>query len=101
MNGTSQKPEAEFKVGAVRATVWANSKHTSDGKLFNSHKVSIERIYKDNDGFKSTNSLDTNDIPKAMLALNKAYEYLMTTRQKSKNTETDVTSALKTRAQIP
>jgi hypothetical protein len=77
MNGISAKPEKEFKVGAVRAAVWSNLRHTSNGKMFNSHKVIVDRVYKDNHGdFKTTNSLDTNDIPKAILALKKAFEYL-------------------------
>ncbi|MBM3334785.1 hypothetical protein FJY63_09000 [Candidatus Sumerlaeota bacterium] len=71
------RPEKEFKVGAVRAAIWANPRVASDGRSFNSHKVILERVYKDREGFKSTDSLDPNDIPKAILALKKAYEYLM------------------------
>ena len=102
MNGISTKPEVEFKIGAVRAAIWANPRHTNNGKLFNSHKVLLERFYKDGQGnFQSTSSLDTNDIPKAILALKKAYEYLMTTGQKIENTTIDGTPTLKVRAQIP
>ncbi|MBM3302567.1 MAG: hypothetical protein FJY85_21780 [Deltaproteobacteria bacterium] len=80
MNGIPAKPEKEFKVGAVRAAIWANPRHGSDGKAFNSYKVILERTYRDNMGsFKTTPSLDINDIPKAILALKKAYEYLTIT----------------------
>ena len=79
MNGISVKPEMTFKVGAVRAAIWTNPRHSRDGGLFNSHRVIVERTYKDMHGnFKSTHSLDTNDIPKAILALKKSYDYLMT-----------------------
>jgi len=73
----STKPEKEFKVGAVRAAIWANPRTASDGRSFSSHKVMLERVYKDAGGFKSTNCLDVNDIPKAIVALKKAYEYLL------------------------
>jgi len=83
MAGVAAKPEKEFKVGAVRVAVWSNSRQTRDGKLFNSPKVVLERIYREESGsFKSTGSLDTNDIPKAILALKQAYEYLMVTDRK-------------------
>ena len=78
MSDIISKPEKEFRVGSVRATVWANPRISTDGRAFESRKVIIERIYKDHvEGFKSTESLDVNDIPKAILALKKAYEYIM------------------------
>jgi len=41
-------------------------------------KVVIEVRYKDKTGqWQGTNSLSLNDLPKAILALQKAYEYLM------------------------
>lgn len=77
MNGVSAKPEKEFKVGAVRATIWSNPRHTANGKAFNSHKILVERIYRDSqDNFKTTRLLDPNDVPKAILGLKKCYEYL-------------------------
>ena len=38
--------------------------------------MAIQKRYKDDEGRKSTYSLDVNDIPKIKLALSKAYEYL-------------------------
>lgn len=76
MNGS--RPEKEFKIGPVRAAIWSNPRTTSDGRSFNSMKVAVERIYRDSDGnFKSTGRFDTNDIPKLIIALNRAYEYLV------------------------
>jgi len=85
----STKPEKEFKVGAVRAAIWANPRTASDGRSFSSHKVMLERVYKDAGGFKSTSSLDVNDIPKAILALKKAYEYLLCAEQERENPPQD------------
>ena len=75
MNNTN-KPVKEIRVGAVRAAIWSNQRHTGNGQTFNSQKVQLERIYKDASGnFASTGSLDVTDIPKAILALKKAYEF--------------------------
>ena len=88
MKEESQKPENEFKAGAVRASIWSKLRKTGNGNFFNSRKVVLERIYKDAQGnFKTTNSLDLNDIPKAILVLGKAYEYLMTADRKTESTE--------------
>ena len=70
------KPEISFKVGAVRATVFRNVV-ANNGKMVPLPKVVIEVRYKDKTGqWKGTNSLSLNDIPKAILALQKAFEYL-------------------------
>ena len=40
--------------------------------------MSFQKRYKDPDGeWKTTHNLDINEIPKAILALSKAYEYLV------------------------
>jgi hypothetical protein len=70
------KPEISFKVGAVRATVFRNLV-ANNGRMVPLPKVVIEVRYKDKTGqWKGTNSLSLNDIPKAILALQKAFEYL-------------------------
>ncbi|MCX7013700.1 MAG: hypothetical protein NTW86_14295 [Candidatus Sumerlaeota bacterium] len=84
------KPEKAFKVGAVRAAVWENRRLSSEGKTFSSYKVLVERTYKDErEGFKSTGSLGVDDIPKAILALSKAYEYLLYRKQQKNGEEDD------------
>jgi hypothetical protein len=70
------KPEISFKVGAVRATVFRNLV-ANNGRTVPLPKVVIEVRYKDKTGqWNGTNSLSLNDIPKAILALQKAFEYL-------------------------
>jgi hypothetical protein len=70
------KPEISFKVGAVRASVFRNLV-ANNGRMIPLPKVVIEVRYKDKMGqWKGTNSLSLNDIPKAILALQKAFEYL-------------------------
>jgi hypothetical protein len=71
------KPETVFKVGAVRASIFRNTIE-KDGRSISLPKVAIEVRYKDKTGqWQGTNSLSLNDLPKAILALQKAYEYLM------------------------
>jgi len=71
------KPETVFKVGAVRASIFRNTIQ-KNGKLIPLPKVVIEVRYKDKTGqWNGTNSLSVNELPKAILALQKAFEYLM------------------------
>ncbi|MFC1734752.1 hypothetical protein ACFL1X_01450 [Candidatus Hydrogenedentota bacterium] len=77
MNNISTKPEKEFKIGAVRAAIWSNPRTRADGSSFNSYKVIVDRVYKDaQGGFQKTQSMDVHDVPKAILALKKAYEFM-------------------------
>ena len=66
-------PVKKFAVGGIQAAVWENS--SKEGAQFNT--VSLDRRYKSKDDeWKSSASLRVNDLPKAILALQKAYEYL-------------------------
>jgi len=83
------KPEISFKVGAVRATVFRNLV-ANNGKMVPLPKVVIEVRYKDKAGqWKGTNSLSLNDIPKAILALQKAFEYLTQHKEPETRETTD------------
>ena len=71
------KPEKVFKMGAVRASIFRNTIERS-GQTVSIAKVAIEVRYKDKTGeWKGTNSLSLNELPKAVTALQKAYEYLL------------------------
>jgi hypothetical protein len=72
------KPEVSFKVGAVRAAIFMNTLQRG-AQSVNIGKVILEVRYRDKDGqWKSTHSMSANELPKAILALQKAYDYLMT-----------------------
>ena len=87
------KPEIVFKVGAVRASVFRNL-IVKDGQSIQMPKVSIEVRYKDKSGqWQGTNSLSSNDLPKAILALQKAFDYL-TQHKESKGTGSSNTSSI-------
>ena len=67
-------PVKKFSAGGIQVAVWEND--GKEGGKFNS--VSIQRSYKDkNDEWKRSGSLRVNDLPKAIAALQRAYEYLI------------------------
>ncbi len=70
-------PEKVFKMGAVRASIFVNTIERN-GQAVGLPKVIIEVRYKDKAGqWQGTNSLSINDLPKAIAALQKAYDHLL------------------------
>ncbi len=83
------QPEKRFKAGSCEAAVFENE-IKRNGDTVRVKKVAIQKRYKaQDDTWKSTYSLDVNDIPKMMLALSKAYEYLVV-REDNLNEEVTV-----------
>lgn len=71
-------PEKKFSTGVISATVWNNKAVQKDGQQGEYKTISLQRRYKDKSGvWQSTSYLRVNDLPKASLVLNKAYEYLV------------------------
>lgn len=87
-------PEKKFSTGVISATIWKNSgvsKKTGEATEFKT--ISLQRRYTDKNGaWQSTNSMRINDLPKAALVIQKAYEYLVlkNTEQASDNSEVEV-----------
>ena len=72
----SNKPEKVFQHGGVKAAIFVNE-HEKDGESFTNKSISVQRVYRDKEGmFKTTNTLYVNDLPKAILVLQKAFDYL-------------------------
>jgi hypothetical protein len=72
----SNKPEKIFQHGALKAAIFANE-HEKDGQSFTVRRISFQRLYRDKEGMlKTTTSLEVNDLPKAILVLQKAFDYL-------------------------
>ena len=70
------KPEQKFQAGGIEASIFENEiQH--NGKTVKVKKVAFQKRYKSAEGWKSTYSLDINNIPKAILVLSKAYEHLV------------------------
>ena len=69
-------PEITFRHGLCSASIFEQEFERGEEK-FTVRTVSFQRSYLDKDGnWQTTNSLKVNDIPKAVLVLNKAYEFL-------------------------
>ncbi len=66
-------PTKKFTVGGIQVAVWENQ--GKEGKSY--YSISFEKRYMDKEGnWKSTTSLKANDLPKAVLALEKAFEFV-------------------------
>ena len=75
-------PEKKFSTGVISATIWKNSGTSKKGEPVEFRTISLQRRYTDKDGnWQSTNSLRINDLPKATLVVNKAYEYIVLKEQ--------------------
>tara|TARA_Y100000310_G_C20131191_1_gene555922 strand:- start:66 stop:317 length:252 start_codon:yes stop_codon:yes gene_type:complete len=67
-------PVKKFAAGGIHVAIWENA--VSDGKSY--YTVSMERRYKNKqDQWKGTNSFRIADLPKAIAALERAYEHLI------------------------
>jgi hypothetical protein len=62
-------PVYKIKVGGITVDVWENKGEHSTFNTF-----SMQRSYKKDDKWENTTSLREGDLPKAILALQKAYE---------------------------
>ena len=77
------KPKEVIRVGAINVSIFENTV-MKDDKILTIPKVVFQVRYKDKEGqWKSTSSLSVNDIPKAINALQKAYQILTEKGQKS------------------
>ena len=71
-------PEKKFSTGALVATIWQNQGKSKEGDDVDFKTVSFQRRYKDKNGvWQTTNTLRINDLPKASLILQKAFEYIV------------------------
>jgi len=67
----SKTTPMKVRVGGVHVSIWKNESESGRRK----HSISIQRVYRDAQGnWKNTQYLRLNDIPKLILALQKAYE---------------------------
>ena len=70
-------PVKSFQMDNVRVSVWENTRENGDDQEYVTQSVTLNRGYKNAKGdWQNTGSLRKNDIPKAMLALQQAYEFM-------------------------
>ncbi len=68
------KPISEVRIGSVKAAIWQNK--TEHGIR---HNVTFSRSFKDGEQWKSSDSFGRDDLPRLILAAQKAYEGLFQT----------------------
>lgn len=65
-----------MRMGCIEVTIWENENGTRIYK-----NATLQKNYKDKDGnWRKTGSLKANDIPKAIVVLEKAYEDMVSSR---------------------
>ena len=70
------QPEITFRHGLCSASIFEQD-FDRDGEKLTVRTVSFQRSYLDKDGnWQRTNSLIVNDIPKAIICLQKSYEFM-------------------------
>lgn len=90
-SGSRNLPEKKFRAGPVSATIWNNVGQSRTGELTAYKTVSLERVYKDKNGaWQNTNSLRVADLPRAVVALSKAYEHLILRETGEQGTDADL-----------
>ena len=73
----SKGPKAKFNAGAIQVCMWENE--GKEGKQYT--KFSIDKRYKDGEEWKSSGSLRVDDLPKAIAAMQRAYEFAVVREQ--------------------
>jgi hypothetical protein len=69
---SGNRPAHEIKLGAIRASIWSNRSERQE-VWFN---VSIARLYRDGDQWKTTTSFSRDDLPLVSKAAEMAYAWI-------------------------
>jgi hypothetical protein len=88
----NQPPIKKFASGQIQATVWKNQQNFN-GATKDYFTVTIERRYLQNEEWKSTNSLNANDIPKVQLVLAEAYRFIALKGENPEQTKSQAPTA--------
>lgn len=73
------KPVQTFRLKAISASVFENQ--SEDGKT-TFYKVSLQRTYRQDDEWRTSQSFSRDDLPIAALLLQKAWEFILNTEAK-------------------
>ena len=69
------KPVHEIRIGRIRASIWANK--TARGTM---HNVTVQRLFKAEQGWRSTDSFGRDDLPLVAKVLDRAHSWLFDQR---------------------
>jgi hypothetical protein len=89
--GKMTAPAKKFAAGGIQVAIWENKGREGN----NYYTVSFDKRYKDKEGnWKSTTSLKANDLPKAVLALEKAFEFVSLKEPEQEESQEKLAKAL-------
>ena len=70
------QPIQKYRAGGIQAAIWNNEVEVN-GEKIDVKSITLQRTYKDKSGeWKTTTSLKATDLPKALVVLGKAYEFV-------------------------
>jgi hypothetical protein len=69
------KPVHEIRIGRIRASIWANK--TARGTM---HNVTVQRLFKADNGWRSNASFGRDDLPLVSKVLDRAHSWLFEQR---------------------
>jgi hypothetical protein len=75
MQDEQKKPTKTFRLGAIRASIWANSR-VIDNAVVLVHSIRIDKSYRQGEQWKETRSFVAEDLPKVAIVAADAYRYL-------------------------
>ncbi|NLX24243.1 MAG: hypothetical protein GXY55_21555 [Phycisphaerae bacterium] len=76
----SSKPVHEIRLGSVKAAIWAND--TDSGVR---HNVTVARLYREDDQWKTTSSFGRDDLPLLVKAVDQAHTWIFTESQNGRS----------------
>ena len=77
-NDAKQKPVHEIRMGRIKAAIWANE--TDNGTR---HNVTITRLYKDGDEWKTSTSFGREELPLVAKVADMAHSWIYQQGQES------------------
>ncbi|QDU10903.1 hypothetical protein [Gimesia aquarii] len=80
----SNKPVKSFRLRGITASVFENSSEDGKSTFF---KVTLQRSYKQDDDWKSTNSFGRDDLPIVSLLTKQAWEFILNTEANGQKEE--------------
>ena len=82
------QPKFKYRAGSMSISIFENKGKTGD-KDFTYNTFSLQRSYKDKEGKWENPSLSLrlNDLQKAILSLQKAYDYAVSSKEASEDSE--------------
>lgn len=67
---SKNRPVQEIRIGRVKAAIWENE--TQNGSRYN---VTLKRVYKDGDEWKTSDSFGRDDLPLLIKVLDRAHTF--------------------------